>query len=403
LKPQSTLTITKPSGNKLMLIIFILTMFFSVISQTLDNQISSVSRIGMYLFWLLTGLFLVYQLKLGFKVPKFGIVYLIRYTILLIVMFSSIILNNEHANTGILLPLTISLGAYFIGAFLFQINFTPKQLSKCLIAYVIFVCLLAIQIRVEYFTSLSDWMNQMQNLYGKKNSAGQIFAVSIILLLFFFNYSSSRLITLLRFTAAGFLFYVMLLIQCRSAMISLAIVCLGRIFFLKKGKFKYLFLFLSIGALALIYPDTRDIIFKALYINKYAGTDLNTFSSGRLGYWEEGLKVFYEHILVGVGNYYVDNFYINTLIQTGLLGFIIIVPIFLNRAWRNVKLKGESNDKITISLFHIIKLLTVFYFIESFFEGYPPFGPGVCAFIFWLLSGYLDLLVNKKENTFEED
>ena len=30
--------------------------------------------------------------------------------------------------------------------------------------------------------------------------------------------------------------------------------------------------------------------------------------------------------------------------------------------------------------------LTMFYFIESVLEGYPPFGPGVSSFMFWFLS-----------------
>lgn len=54
--------------------------------------------------------------------------------------------------------------------------------------------------------------------------------------------------------------------------------------------------------------------------------------------------------------------------------------MWITRAVSNFKAGSGLNSDA------FLMCLTMFYFIESVLEGYPPFGPGVSSFMFWFLS-----------------
>ena len=54
--------------------------------------------------------------------------------------------------------------------------------------------------------------------------------------------------------------------------------------------------------------------------------------------------------------------------------------MWITRAVSNFTVRSGLN------LDAFLMCLTMFYFIESALEGYPPFGPGVSSFMFWFLS-----------------
>ncbi|PAK49587.1 hypothetical protein CHH47_12665 [Priestia megaterium] len=365
-----------------------MTIIFSILAQVLDSPILVVARPGMYLSWAFLGLYLLFRVGFSFKVKLFGINFMISYAVFILFCLVATLFGVNHLHAGILLPLTVSFGAYFIGVLLKQANFDEKLLKRCLGLFVVCVVCLALQIKFTYFPSLSSWMSDLVYGYAKKNSAGQLFAVSAIILLFYFNYTTKKAL-LVRFLLSGFLLYVLLLIQCRTALIGFIVTCFAKLIFVKKGRGKGILLYLFIGIVALMNDQVISIVRRALFLDKYAGADVNTFSSGRVGYFNDALQVFYSHPLVGNGSYYVDNFYLNLLTESGIIGLVIIVPVFFSRLFFNLKLENNSfHPKNNLNT--LLKLLSVFYIIESFLEAYPPLGPGVCSFVFWLVSGYVD-------------
>ncbi|MCC6103025.1 MAG: O-antigen ligase family protein [Olegusella sp.] len=154
-------------------------------------------------------------------------------------------------------------------------------------------------------------------------------------------------------------------------------------------RFAFAIIVLSLILLTLS-PTALSYINHVFFIDKYAGTSLNTMSSGRGVYWSEALSVFEGSPAIGVGNYYVDNYYLNSLANVGIIGSVFIVGLLVMRSMKNLGMIGIISKEGIEPFIWIVFSLTFFYLIESIFEGLPPIGPGSCSFIFWMLSGYLD-------------
>lgn len=377
-------------NNKLTLILMYITICFSILSQINIPQLSIIFKSLMYFGWIVLLFNLLYRLNNNIKINLFGKTFLLNYFIFLVVIMVASISGSNHLNAGILMPLTISLITYFIGTFLHQLNFTYEYLSKVLIVFVGCVLLLALQIQIEYFPSVTTWLSQESYAYTKKNSAGIIFGLTIIILLYCLKANSKKK-NILRYVAIVYLCFILLLIQSRAAIISLSIACIARALFVKKDRRKYIFTIILLMIIAFRNDQLMNLVNKSFLIDKYAGTNLNTFSSGRFDYWAEAWAVFLENPFLGNGSFYVDNFYINTLTETGLVGFILIATIVFFRMVENLKMtKSIFSFGNAEEYYYTIKIISVFFIVDSIFEGYPPIGPGVSTFLFWLLSGYID-------------
>ena len=89
---------------------------------------------------------------------------------------------------------------------------------------------------------------------------------------------------------------------------------------------------------------------------------------------------------MGTGHYRVDDLYLCILSDVGLIGFVPIISLWIVRIAKNISAYHKNKTPFT----SCVLCLTVFYFGESLFEAYPPFGPGVCAFMFWVVCAFLD-------------
>lgn len=177
--------------------------------------------------------------------------------------------------------------------------------------------------------------------------------------------------------------------QCRTAILAYcaAVICLLII----KKKIRVI----AVIAIALAFCFSASSIFQnilshAFFENKYADADLNTMSSGRLGYWVEALGAARGNQLVGLGDYYVDNLYIDLYANIGIIGLIFMCQ-WIPRVILNFK-RAASRDEAGEHAFlkRIVARMTAFYLVESMLEAYPPFEPGTCSFMFWMLCGSLD-------------
>lgn len=96
------------------------------------------------------------------------------------------------------------------------------------------------------------------------------------------------------------------------------------------------------------------------------------------------LKAF-QRIYFWGGNYYVDNAYINALVNYGLFfGLLYICVILYNISKNLINSKYAEQSSLVI-------MATIFMLIVTFFEAIPPFGPGVSVLGFWLISAYVDV------------
>ena len=271
-----------------------------------------------------------------------------------------------------------------------------RQWNTVLVVYVVAVCIYVVWALINYFPGFDAWLSSEVYLFEKKNSLGQIAGVAVIILLAMsFEQNSPVRGAALWLFAAGLVLCI-LLVQCRTAVLAccVALVCL---LVLMRKKWIIAALIVLFVLCIAVSSELQDILSHAFFLDKYEGADANTMSSGRLGYWAEALDAVKGSELIGIGDYYVDNMYIAVYVNLGIIGFVLFMCLWVSRIIVNFKriLNQQSNSNNGV-LYKITACLVVFYLVESLLEAYPPFGPGTCSFMFWMLCGYLDGIESQK-------
>lgn len=353
-----------------------LTIVVTIFSQM--EAFSAIFRPLMYAFWLLL---LGYSLAVNkgkICISSFTASFLFCYGLFALFCLLQAWLNPDYAVASylniMLIPLMVSIVS----------NLLNQKLSKDYIVlicktYVVCALIFAAYINITFFASYQAWLASKQYLFASKNSAAQIWCTAILIIYYVILPVARR--KYLWYASAFYLLVLCGLSQCRTAILGLACVLIFNILMYSKHKVKWLLLLcFGLGGL-LFLSETRQFISQAFLLEKYAGADLNTMSSGRLGLYAQALDRFIESPILGVGRYYVDCSYIYILAESGIIGFLLIEFIWFKRIVLNLKHKYSSYARP-----YMLTSFVIFYFIESLLEGQPPFGPGVSSFMFWMLS-----------------
>lgn len=239
-----------------------------------------------------------------------------------------------------------------------------------------------------FFTSFSinTWDEASEYTFQYKNSFAQLASIGFLIGIYLCFTIKKRII---QTTIILFMLFVIISIfyaQSRTSIVALlfAVTIWMYEYSLKYQKKSFFFIFLIlIGGLFLLYTydsSTRDFINHSLLLDKYgASGSFDDLSSNRMTYNEEAINVIINYPW-GIGMYYVDNLYLQLLTETGLIGFFLIFTLFVHQFLRILSFKGDNKIKILMMSF------CCFYIIVSLAEAYPPFGPGVSSFMFWLTT-----------------
>ena len=370
---MNTLQSSKDIIAKYLLQLTIVVTIFSQIEAFAD-----IFRPLMYAFWLLL---LGYSLAVNkgrIYVSSFTASFLFCYSIFTLFCLLQALLNPDYDVASylniMLIPLMVSIVS----------NLLDQKLSKDYVVsicktYVVCALIFAAYINITFFASYQAWLASKQYLFASKNSAAQIWCTAILIIYYVIFPVARR--KYLWYASAFYLLVLCGLSQCRTAILGLACVLIFNILMYSKHKVKWLLLlYFGLGGL-LFLSETRQFVSQAFLLEKYAGADLNTMSSGRLGLYAQALDRFIESPILGVGCYYVDCSYIYILAESGIIGFLLIEFIWFKRIVLNLKHKYSSYARP-----YMLTSFVIFYFIESLLEGQPPFGPGVSSFMFWMLS-----------------
>lgn len=370
---MNTLQSSKDSIAKYLLQLTIVVTIFSQM-----EAFSTMFRPLMYAFWLLL---LGYSLAVNkgkICISSFTASFLFCYGIFALFCLLQLWLNSDYAIASylniMLIPLMVSMVS----------NLLDQKLSKDYIVsicktYVVCALIFAAYINFTFFSSYQAWLDSNRYLFASKNSAAQIWCSAMLIIYYVILPVAKR--KYLWYTSCGYLLLLCALSQCRTAILGLACVLIFNILMYSKHKVKWmLVLCLSLGGL-LFLSETRQFISQAFLIDKYAGADINTLSSGRLGLYAQALDNFIESPIFGVGRYYVDCSYIYILAESGIIGFLLIEFIWFKRIVLNLKHKYSPYARP-----YMLTCFVIFYLVESMLEGQPPFGPGVSSFMFWMLS-----------------
>lgn len=366
--------------TKIELIMLSLGIFISVISQV--EPLMEVMRPIMFSVWIFIlvsfGIFNFHNIKLS----NFSLSFIFIYVGYLIYCFLKSFYDPIYYDSNFIMVLLPPLLITVIGDF-YKPAASYDDVQKLMVVFIISALLYAVYVQITYFTSLYDWMGNRVYAFSSKNSAAQIWGCATILIFTLLKFKN-KLIQLGFYFIAGYLVLLCMLSQCRTAILGMSLACAW--FMIKNKKYRILLLLAALIVLLIILLnwDSFSIYFnKVMFLGAEDDLDANKLSSGRIGYYEDAIQQFSTNPLLGVGPYYVDDHYLCVLTDSGILGTILIESIWLKRIFLNFKYEGKAN----ISLF--LTSITLFYCVESLFEAYPPFGPGVCALVFWLSSQLL--------------
>lgn len=360
-----------------------------VIIITIFSQITTIDtffRPAMYASWVLL-------LAVGFFTNNFRIrfssalkQYIILFAIYVMYCATCSLLGNNHLQSGYMSLLPIPLVIMMV-ANLFGKDFDDYSITKIAKVYTIAVLIFAIWIHYTYFASYSNWLSFSGGyLFYTKNSAAQTISPAIYMIFFIINSEnkeSEKKKHIFWYAIVGYLVILLGLCQARTSLLGLAVSLLVYALRYSKKKIQWVAGVLVLAFIAIQIPTVQIFVEKVFNIQKYAGADLNTISSGRVNQYANAVKAFIDSPIIGKGKWYVDCSYLSILTESGVIGFLIIEPIWISKIsynhrgyWYNREIIGESKR-------NFIVLITVFYIVESLLEAYPPFGPGVTSFSFW--------------------
>lgn len=338
-------------------------------------------RIINYFMWPVTGILVMVSQKGIIGKTTIGLFYVfLEIWLFLLCALCTMITGKSYLECGVLKILILPLFMYWIGI---QVN-DSVFLKKIFKGYIVAAIVLATYIYVVYIPSFSTWSVNEVYLYGSKNSAAQIFSSAALLALY--NETKKKSENVLKLLATGYLILVTALLQCRTAMLGTLAAVIFIEIVVKKKRLRTMFGVILGTTVLLRNEKVQSFVQQAFLIRQYTGRSLDDFSSGRLMLYKVAIDKFSLSPWIGIGDYYVDDFFINALVEIGILGGGVVVGFWIFVALRNLRLTIKNNDEIQ----KILGAMTVYYFVTSLMEAFPPFGPGSCSFVFWLLQGYCD-------------
>ena len=256
-----------------------------------------------------------------------------------------------------------------------------------------------------------------------------LFGITIFLQLVYLYFGQSRtgIITFaIAFLVYIFINYIFKNININKALVLLFVLVIG-VFVLPTKTleaYNYLSNMNKTNEQKVIKKITKDEIDPVVEIKKdemdVGRTDYSKdYSNGRLSIWDSGFKVFKANKIIGIGfanilKYAKENMpklfivkrnfeafhntYLDILVSQGIVGFIIAILIFLNYILLNVKkIKFIKNDNESSYLYTILVSMIVAILVSSLFVSQIFYVNNLVTFIFWLLAGYLYMLLKKSK------
>lgn len=378
-------------------------LFYMAIVAALLTQFPYINKglasIFNEIIWILTTGFIVINNARKLEVSNYlwgmGIIMVLSYVVENLLVLMGVISSVMGYVNLIRIPIMVYFCSYYIG------TTEETDLSvgkKTMLFFGVLAFIMTLQVANQFITNFGAWQSTELYLYDgatHKNSSAQTLG-NCILVLFVFWHPEKLLHKIVRYfgmvvAAAGLLY-----IQSRAALVAVGVVVIVSAFFRgEKKKILYAVLFTMLAVIVVLNSEFLMSLFRqAFFIDKYSSggeLDLNRFSSGRLDFWVAVWDKFVDSPFIGNGYTYCDNFYINVMASGGIFIGGPYVILYLVRVYKNMNYYVQSYKRGQLDYFaQFAAVVSIFYIIISFFEGFPPYGPGVSCLMFWLISGYLD-------------
>ena len=397
-------------GNitKTELIIINCAIIISILSFSFLDEIADVCDKLRYVFWVLA--LLVIYIQSGIKL-NFTIKYMTFVSILFILLSQVFHLLGYYTSSSTGLARYIGFCALFYTVGYNFVWGSVKDIKKiftvCFIGYLFLI--------ITTIPKVNFYKDSMY-LFLQKNQLGQILGSGIIIEAFFLaKNSNNKIIKMLINICSGFSLVLLMQIHSRTPLIALVVLAIFS-FFSKKNKNQkdYLIAFGIVIAIILLITYLGGIKFIKELFEWDKNTNLNTvkgvndLTSGRIEGYINAINDFEKNPIIGIGfDAYIDNFILFSLRSGGLLFAIFIIPfvyIKMYKVYSRTKHIKENSNEFIMNLNLLARNYTLYFFVISLMEGYPPVGPGTSVFLLWLIYGITDNVSNLKNvQNFKED
>ena len=348
----------------------------TIVSQIEGIPFRNSIRVGMYAIWVVVGL---HYLKIRKVKVCSGDLWLffpaflaIGITLLLSIFDSGYLFPDVIMKTYGLATLLLMLGRIIA-----RLKISLEEIYLVLAIYVFMAVVLALFIITQVWSGISNWLNQVKYLYDSKNSASQILASAVIILISV-DRNQRLVFKFARWVLVCGLLFVILYIQARATIIGL-FVSFFSVFLLfskytRRQKAQLIYaLILAFFVVIMFVPGADKLISKVFRLNEGAGFSINDFSSSRLTKYREALQLWLSSPLFGKGDGYVDNFIINLLMNGGIILLMLVgVPTYYITSKAIYK---HATCKVYQSkLSRLVVSLSIFFLTVSVFI-HAPLGP----------------------------
>lgn len=248
--------------------------------------------------------------------------------------------------------------------------------------------LISADIYFHYFRGYT--FSNIDYVYRAKNSAASIFLSAVILNLSLYNRKWALWRKVLLLASSGLLIYMCILMRSRAVLLATVTLPIVYIWFQQISWYRKLgriIGFITVIGIFLLNSTVYNFFINNLFLmvtseSRLSSLSLDYISSNRFVYFEVFAKEISGHELTGIGYYYMDNFYLESLLNYGYIVGIAVILVALS------PILYALWQRFIPYRFYITFLALAFsYTINALFEGYAPFGPGAKSFILWLVFG----------------
>ena len=381
---------------KIELLIIDIAILTSILSFSTFDAIAEICFSIRYVFWVLA-LFVIYiqsRNKLDFTIK-----YMAFTTVLFILLnFVFHMLGYyPYTTTGIAGYVGFCMSFYTVG-YNFQWQSEKDVKSLFVVSFIAYIILL--------ITAIPEVGKHQEAIYlfEQKNQLGQMLGSGVIIQAFFLaRLTNNRLFKIMLYFCSGLTLIALMLIHSRTPLIALVVLAIVT-FCSKKNKtqndFVMAIIFVAVIIIAITFLGGTQFI-KELFewndttnLNTVEG--INDVTSGRIDGYIKALRDFIKSPLIGIGFHaYVDNFVICCLRSGGLLFALFAVPFIYSKMFRMFSAtrhitEEDKPDSLIVNLKHLARNYTLYFFVVSIMEGFPPVGPGASIFLLWLIYGLTD-------------
>lgn len=296
-------------------------------------------------------------------------------------IFSVLENGKSYMASNLFIPINMSafilLVGYWLGPYIDTVRF--KRISK---TFVISSLIVAIFLYFDVFRGV-DWAGAGGYLYASKNSAGQIFMTSIILIVFL-HIKDHKIVSCL---VVGIYISLIVMMKSRATLLTLMIFVLYFILFvIRKPTYKMLLLVAIIIGVVVVFQNDylHELYINQILLNNREITDISAVTSNRDLQWQVFIQNFQYYALTGTGGTYLEAMPLAVLMSYGILGGIPVLLFSLYPLYVGIKNVKKKEYRLMCTL---IIAMGIMMWINGVFEEQSPFGPGVKCYFLWLTTG----------------